>query len=267
MLISLISNKGGIGKSTISLNLAISLARLNKKTLLVDLDALGSTLFDFNKTYADVKNKTIWDVLQEKEQLANCVVTLNEKLDLLCSNTILKKWDSFTTKNDSLSDKLAYLLKFLNDVYDYVIIDTSPQMSLLNETIIKNSNMILIPFATKQKDMYATFATLSLLNSFNLNNVPKLLVQNYAKSNSVTNEIKLSKAEQVLYNYLNEFLLSLDNKDYVISKNFISNSSLLDKTIITKELPITATEMNAKPIRKIKDQFITLAREVMNYIK
>ena len=269
MIVSLVSNKGGTGKTTIATNLAISLSLLNKKVILVDLDGVGGVLFSFGKTYEQVKNNNVFSVLNNQNDLEDCVVELNKNIHLLCSDAKLQNWDSLVLKNPNLEKQLGLLFKFLDQKYDYVIIDNAPQLSSLNQFVIKNSDLIVIPFEYEQVNTFAAFATLAFIKDLTNNNqtINKLLVPNRIKIDKTTNELKLTKAEQVLKSYWDSYLSSLEDKHLKISKNGIFNSSQLKNYIINHNLPLMTTESNAKPLVKLKEQFNNLAKEISSYKK
>lgn len=268
MIVSLISNKGGTGKTTIATNLAIALNSMNKKVILVDLDGVGGVLFSFGKTYETTENNNIMTVLKEINELEDCIVELNNNLHLLCSDPILQNWDSLVLKNPNLKKELELLLNFLKQKYDYVILDNAPQMSDLNEFVIKNSDLLIIPFEYEQINTLAAFATLAFIKDLTNNKkIDKLLIPNRVKIDKTTNELKLTKAEQVLKSYWDNYLSSLEDKNLKISKNAISNSSQLKNFIINHNLPLMTTNSNAKPFTKLKEQFNGLANEVISYKK
>lgn len=267
MIISLVSNKGGTGKTTIATNLAISLSLMNKKVILVDLDGVGGVVFSFGKTYKSIKNHNVMSFLTEETELEDCIVPLNNNINLLCSNTKLQNWDSLVLKDPNLEQKLGLLFKFLKQKYDYVIIDNAPQLSSLNQFVIKNSDLIIIPFEYEQINTFATFATLSFIKEITNNNqtINKLLVPNRIKIDKTTNELKLTKAEQVLKVYWDNYLSSLEDNHLKISENAIPNSSQLKNYIINHNLPLMTTNSNAKPLIKLKEQFNNLAKEISSY--
>ena len=266
MLVCLNSNKGGTGKTTIATNLAISLSLLNKKVILVDLDGLGGVLFSFGKSFSDIEGKTILDLIEGKKELEDCLFNLSDKLDLLNADPELEQWNELVIKNSKLQINLEQLLDWLNNHYDYVVIDLPPQFSKLNELVLKVSDLIIIPCELEQLNLFSTFTTLAKINQLEIKQ-PKLLILNKVKLDFLTNELKLTKAEQKGYQQLNHFINSLEDNKVYLSKINIPNSSQIKNVILNYNFPISAINLNAKPIKRIKDQFLNLANQIIDFKK
>lgn len=263
-IITITTNKGGSGKTTIATNLACSLAILNKKVILIDLDGLCAINFEFGKTYNDVKNHTILDVLNENNKLENCVLKIHNNLDLLVSDPNLKEWDKLIIQNNLLESRLNQLLNWLKKQYNYVIIDTPPQMSNINYLAIKLSDLLIIPFELDQINIFSTFATLSEINNLSdCKNKFKLMIPNKVKIDNTTCDLKLNKHQNKLYEM---FINTLENNDTttIISQSKIINSSLFNQSILKYNLPVMAINSNSKIYNKIKKCFENLAFEIMN---
>lgn len=266
MLVCLNSNKGGTGKTTIATNLAISLSLMNQKVILVDLDGLGGVAFSFGKSYSDVEDRTILDLIEGKNELEDCMFHLSDNLDLLNADPDLEQWNELIIKNSKLQTNLEQLLNWLNKHYDYVVVDLPPQFSKLNELVLKVTDLILVPCELEQVNLFSTFTTLAKINQLGITK-QKLLILNKVKIDSLTNELKLTKAEVKGYEQFNHFINSLKDKNIQILKTKIINSSQIKNVILNYNLPVAALNLNAKPIKKIKDQFNNLATEIMEFKK
>lgn len=272
-IIPLITNKGGSGKTTTSTNLAVALAKQNKKTIVVDLDGQCSVQFCFGFTYKDTKDKTLWDVINNETKLENCIFSVDQNvmeqknINFLFGNTIFKEWDALILAKKELEVKLEGILNKLKENFDYVIIDTSPQMSKLNELAIKCADMLILPYELNQINVYSLFATLSTIEIMEdkwKTNKKKLIVANKMKMN-LEKEVKISKAYQNLYSILSSFV-ETSNKNIIMSKTKIADSSQINLSIEVNNYPVMMSKSSAKTLLKIRNCYEDLANEVIELI-
>ena len=136
-IISLVNQKGGVGKTTTSINLSASLAYLGKKVLLIDLDPQGNstTGVGFNKGEIDY---TVYDVLNGSCDVNAAILhTDYKRLDLLPANVMLSGIETeFITKSKeeptfSKSFQLKNKIEPIKDNYDFIIIDCPPSLSII----------------------------------------------------------------------------------------------------------------------------------------
>ena len=138
-IISIINQKGGVGKTTISQHLAIGLRNKNFSVLILDFDAQCDLTFTFN-----IKNKfTIYDVIQNK-------ISINEAIenDFIAGSPYISNI-SFQ-KNKHREYLLKNVLEKISMDYDYIIIDTPPALSDLTINALTASNEVII---TAQADI------------------------------------------------------------------------------------------------------------------
>jgi chromosome partitioning protein len=148
MIITITNNKGGVGKSTTAQTLSIGLAQRGFKVLLVDLDAQCNTSSTL-QVKDDTKN--IYQVLKGNISIDDAIIhkTLgNVKLDVISSSLSLIYADDEFKKGVyqyKMHKLVAEQLEHLKDRYNYIIIDTAPNLSLLTTNAIYSSDYILIP--------------------------------------------------------------------------------------------------------------------------
>lgn len=170
-IIALVNQKGGVGKTTTSINLAASLGVQNKKVLLVDLDPQGNASTGVGINKGDV-SKSIYDLL-----LSRCVatdsiiVTKFKNLSIIPATINLAGADIELiekAKQDPTFQKNLQLKKALDQVkenYDYIIIDCPPSLGLLTTNALTAANSVLIPV---QCEFFALEGIMQLLNSIML---------------------------------------------------------------------------------------------------
>ncbi len=182
-IISIVNQKGGVGKTTTSINLAACLGFLGKKTLLIDLDPQGnsSTGVGINKGDAST---SIYDVMTDKEEVSKSIQkTKYKNLDIIPATINLAGMD-IELLNKSAKDpsfiKTSQLKKhilILKNYYDYVLIDCPPSLGLLTTNALVASDSVIIPV---QCEFFALEGIMQLLNTImlvqkNLN--PKLDIE------------------------------------------------------------------------------------------
>jgi chromosome partitioning protein len=151
-IISLINEKGGVGKSSSAISIAQILAISGYSILLIDLDPQMNTSKMFGKT--DEGNEEDYEQLfcsklNDKSEVKNYISATNyENISILCASRVLntliyKIYDESKDSNVELCFK--YNLELLKDDYDYIIIDNSPFKSYLTTCAICASNKIITP--------------------------------------------------------------------------------------------------------------------------
>lgn len=170
-IISMVNQKGGVGKTTTSINLAASLGLLNKKVLLVDLDPQGNTTTGVGIEKGDLTS-TIYDALIGNiKPIESVKKTKFKNLDLIPANINLAGIDieflEKTKENSSFSkgSQLKRVLEELRDSYDFILIDCPPSLGILTTNALTASDSVLIPV---QCEYFALEGIMQLLNTIKL---------------------------------------------------------------------------------------------------
>ena len=138
--ICMINYKGGVGKTTTTVNLAAGLAMKGKRVLIVDLDTQGNV-----GTYFRVKNdKTVYDILIENEDPYQCIMKVMDNLDVITSTESLAKAELIMAGLPSRETIFRRAMENISG-YDYVILDCPPSSGLLNQNALLFSNEAFIP--------------------------------------------------------------------------------------------------------------------------
>ena len=150
-IISIINQKGGVGKTTTAVNLAAELADKGHKTLLIDEDAQGNSTSGLSK---DVKfGKDLYDVLLDDADAKEAAVkTAVKKLWLLPSSIDLAGAEIEIAGLPEREFLLRKKLAAIKDSYDYILIDCPPSLGLLTLNALVASDSIIIPI---QAEFYA----------------------------------------------------------------------------------------------------------------
>ena len=170
-VISLVNQKGGVGKTTTSINLSASLAVLGKRVLLIDLDPQGNTTTGVGINKGDI-DKSAYDVITAKCKIEEAIIkTKYKNLYVLPATINLAGVDieliekSKQESNFSKGTQLKQAVDSIRDAFDFIIIDCPPSLGMLTTNALTASNSVIIPV---QCEFFALEGIMQLLNTIML---------------------------------------------------------------------------------------------------
>ena len=249
-IIAIANQKGGVGKTTTCVNLASSLAALERKTLLVDFDPQGNATSGLGID-GDSLEKTVYETLIEKISAREAIIeTEISFLKLLPSNIRLSGAQIELVSMIARERKLLEALQDIESEYDYIFIDCPPSLGILTLNALTAAKSVLIPI---QCEYYALEGVGQLLNSIRL-------VQKNLNSNLVIEGILLTMYDSRLNlsnQVLDEVRMYFEDRVYstVISRNVkLSEAPSFGKPIILYDILSNGAKA-----------YIQLAKEVDNH--
>lgn len=143
-VIACYSNKGGVGKTASSVNLAYELAQSGVRTLLCDLDPQGASGFYFRvKPSKKLKGPAFFE---EVERFTSAIRGSDyENLDILPANMTFRDFDVFLSRMKNSQSQLKKALKGVKQDYDVILLDCPPNISTLSESVFKAADHIIVP--------------------------------------------------------------------------------------------------------------------------
>lgn len=148
-IIAMCNQKGGVGKTTSTINIAAALAEYGRKVLLVDFDPQGALSVGLGINAMD--EPTIYDLLMKRDLDPHTVIqhTVVPNLDLIPANIDLSAAEVQLVSEVGREKVLSRVLKKVSDEYDVIIIDCQPSLGLLTVNALTAAHGVFIPLATE----------------------------------------------------------------------------------------------------------------------
>ncbi len=180
-VISVINQKGGVGKTTTTINLATALAKKGKKILIIDLDPQGNATTGLGKSNND-EEKSVYNILIGKISAENAIQESSVKgLDLIGSNVNLSGLEVETANDANRAFLLKEILKKENNSlfsnYENIFIDCPPSLSLLTVMSLVSADELLIPLQTEFFALEGITQLVKTIDRIKANLNPKLSIR------------------------------------------------------------------------------------------
>jgi len=199
-IISVINQKGGVGKTTTVINLAAGLSQLKKKILVIDLDPQGNATTGLGLSNTENSSDTIYGVLNGTREINHVInKTQFDNLDMITSNVDLSGLEVETADDSNrafiLKSKLTAYLNTSRGSYDYILIDCPPSLSLLTVMALVSSNSLLVPLQTEFFALEGLTQLMKTIERVKVSLNPKLKIRGilltmYDKRNKLSSQVE-----------------------------------------------------------------------------
>ena len=243
-IITITNQKGGTGKTTISMNLGVALAMRGKKVLLIDFDPQANLTYSFG---IHKPKNTIVEVLQGKQTIQTILVN-KEGLDIAPSSSLLSDLELSIVNKIGREQLLKDRLKGLTG-YDYVFIDSPPSLSILTINALTASTEVLIPLQ---------------MEILSLQGVTQLLKTIDEVKNVLNKKLKISGIVVSIYDSRRRLSGEVLNKIKNNLKEKIFNSVIRICVKITEAPSFAKSVLSYAPSSKGAIDYKNLAKEFLN---
>jgi len=249
--IAIINQKGGCGKTTTAVNLAASLATLDKSVLIVDMDPQGNATTSFGINKQELKN-TVYAAISGQVNVKKAIVpTIVENLFILPSNISLSGVEVELSKLDNYHLVLKELLSPIVNIFDYIIIDLPPSLGVITINGLVASDSLIIPI---QAEYFALEGLADLTNTINL-------VEERLRSPSPIKGIVLT---------LYDSRTRLGKEVYSELKKYFGDKENIFKTVISRNIRLAEAPSYGMPCIAYDEEsrgsrsYLKLAKEILN---
>ena len=181
-ILAVTNQKGGVGKTTTSVNLAASLAETGRRVLLIDLDAQGNATMGSGVNKHEVE-QTGYDLLMGHADIRSVILRAEEAgYDLLPGNADLTAAEVELMTRDDRERRLRASLAYVQNEYDLIVIDCPPSLNMLTLNALVAADSVLVPLQTEYYALEGLSALLATVKQIKDHRNPRLEMEGIVRT-------------------------------------------------------------------------------------
>lgn len=257
-VIAISTQKGGVGKTSMTVNIGGVLAKEGYRVLIIDTDTQGHVSRSFKSLDANTLNYSLWDVLIEGLVANAAIINVYENIDILPCNKEMRLFEwRVWTKIEEIGNPFSLLKKnceFLKEEYDYILLDTPPNLGLLQANALAFSDEVLIPFQPEPYSVDAIIEMIEVIDEARKNTNPQLKILGVVA-------MLVQKGTNLHANILDDLGKYCFENGIRKFETYIPRSIRYPKSIAEEEYPTVLT--NKENIKDIKANYYDLVKEIL----
>ncbi len=175
-ILAIANQKGGVGKTTTSVNLAASLQATRRRVLLIDLDPQGNATMGSGVDKADLE-RSIYDVLMKECTAREAIVETPGGCHLLPANGDLTAAEIALLNVENREQRLKEVLASVDEDYDYIVIDCPPSLNMLTINALVASHGVIIPMQCEYYALEGLSALMDTIGAISATANPELQIE------------------------------------------------------------------------------------------